>query len=93
MGVQLKWKPGKRDVIFLAFVAMVIVLLILGSGKRTTKPTPNDQVHTHAVTRQACMECHGLNGVRPRPVEHHARGDQCFLCHTQPRGWAGVKQR
>jgi len=87
-----KWKPGKRDVIFLAVVVTVIVLLVLGSGKRTTKPTPGDKVHAHAVTRQACIECHGSNGIRPRPVEHHVKGDQCFQCHTQPQNWTGIKQ-
>jgi len=92
MDSQNKWKPGKKDAVFLAVVMAVIVLLVLGTGKRTTKPAPNDQVHTHAVTRQACMACHGVNGIRPRPVEHHVKGDQCFQCHIQPKGWLGKKQ-
>ncbi len=92
MSTQPKWKPGKKDAVFLAVVMAVIVLLVLVTGKRTTKPTPNDRVHTHAVTRQACMGCHGANGVRPRPIEQHAKGDQCFLCHTQPKSWLGKQQ-
>ncbi|MDQ6959703.1 MAG: hypothetical protein Q9M27_01640 [Mariprofundaceae bacterium] len=87
-----KWKPGKRDAVFAAIVAAVIVLLAFGSGERTTKPTPNDKAHTHATSRQACMACHGSQGVQPRPIEHHAKGDQCFQCHTQPKDWLGKKQ-
>ncbi len=91
MNSQNKWKPGKKDAVFLLVVAGVIVLLLSLPSKRTTKSTPNDKVHTHAVTRQACMQCHGANGIRPRPVEQHAKGDQCFLCHTQPKDWLGKK--
>ncbi len=93
MGTQAKWKPGKKDAVFLAVVAGVIILLVLGGGKRTTKPTPNDAVHTHALTRQACMKCHGPKGIRPRPAINHAKGDQCFLCHTEPKDWVGIKQQ
>jgi len=84
-----KLKPGKKDAAFLLVVVGVIVLLLLLPGKRTTKPTPNDKVHIHAATRQACMQCHGSHGIRPRPADRHAKGDQCFLCHTQPEGWQG----
>jgi len=87
-----KWKPGKRDAIFFAVVVFVIVLLTVGGGKRTTKVTPNDAIHIHATSRQACMNCHGENGIRPRPAQHHDKGDQCFQCHTQPQGWLGKKQ-
>ena len=86
------WKPGGKDAIFLGVVILVIGLLVLGTGKRTTKPTPNDTVHQHALKREACMQCHGATGVRPRPVEHHVKGDQCFQCHTQPAGWLGVNK-
>ncbi|MDQ6957999.1 MAG: hypothetical protein Q9M24_02675 [Mariprofundaceae bacterium] len=92
MDSQNKWKPGKKDAVFLAVIIAVIVLLALGTGKRTTKSTPNDQIHAHAVTRQACMECHGVNGIQPRPLEHHVKDDQCFQCHTQPKDWQGKKQ-
>jgi len=92
MDSQHKWKPGKKDAVFLAVVIAVIVLLVLGTGERTTKPTPNDKVHTHATSREACMACHGSKGVRPRLAEHHVKNDQCFQCHTQPKGWLGKKQ-
>jgi len=92
MSDQKKWKAKKKDAIFAIIVIAVIVLLILGTGNRTTKVTPNNKVHTHAITRQACMQCHGKHGVHPRPVARHVKGDQCFQCHTQPRDWAGAKQ-
>jgi hypothetical protein len=84
------WKPGKRDVFFLTFVAAVVILLVLGTGERTTKPTPNDATHQQAASRTACMECHNADGIHPQP-KRHTKADQCFQCHVQPEGWAGVK--
>ena len=84
------WKPGKRDAFFLAFVAAVVVLLTLGTGERTTKPTPNDPTHQQAATRAACMECHSAEGMHPQPP-HHTKADQCFQCHAQPENWIGEK--
>lgn len=89
-GQNRGWKPGKRDAYFLAFVAAVIVLLVIGTGDRTTKPTPNDETHRNAGSRAACMECHGANGVRPQPLGHTV-ADQCFQCHVQPKEWVGAK--
>ena len=84
------WKPGKRDAFFLAFVAAVVLLLVLGTGERTTKPTPNDATHQQAATRAACMECHSAEGMHPQPP-HHTKADQCFQCHVQPDNWVGAK--
>lgn len=84
------WKSGKRDAFFLAFVAAVILLLVIGTGERTTKPTPNDDTHRQVASRAACMECHGEGGVKPQPPRH-TKADQCFQCHVQPEGWAGAK--
>jgi len=89
-GGKSGWRPGKKDAIFAAVVIAVIVLLTLGTGKRTTRPVPNDEAHIHALKREQCMQCHGPNGVKPRPKAHHAPGDQCFLCHRQPRDWKGA---
>jgi len=88
---QNRWKPGKRDAIFLAIVVAVITALILGTGKRTTKPTPDDAVHQRVTSHMACMQCHGPGGVRPQPAKH-TRATQCFQCHKQPAGWQGVKR-
>jgi hypothetical protein len=84
------WKPGKRDAFFLMFVAAVVMLLVLGTGERTTKPTPNDATHQQAASRTACMECHNAEGTHPQP-ERHTKADQCFQCHVQPEGWVGAK--
>lgn len=84
------WKPGKRDAYFLAFVAAVVVILVLGTGERTTKPTPNDVIHQQAGSRAACMECHSAEGVHPQPPRH-TKADQCFQCHVQPSDWVGTK--
>ncbi len=81
-----RWRPGKRDALFLAIVAGVILLLVLGTSERTTKPVPDDDVHRHATSRAACMSCHGQGGVRPQPAGH-TQADQCFQCHLQPKGW------
>ncbi|MDX8403996.1 MAG: hypothetical protein R8K54_06275 [Mariprofundaceae bacterium] len=84
------WKPGKRDAFFLAFITAVILLLVYGTGERTTKPTPNDDTHQQASTRAVCMACHGADSVHPQP-KHHTKADQCFQCHVQPEGWAGIR--
>lgn len=82
------WKPGKKDALFLGVVVLVITLLVLGSSERTTKPTPDDEVHRTATSHEVCLTCHGADGVRPQPAGH-VSSVQCFQCHTQPKGWAG----
>ncbi|HKI62518.1 MAG TPA: hypothetical protein VKA31_09515 [Mariprofundaceae bacterium] len=86
MAAENTWRPGKRDAVFLAIVAVVIMLLVLGTSERTTKPVPDDDTHMHATSRAACMACHGTEGVRPQP-QGHTKADQCFQCHAQPQGW------
>jgi len=81
-----KWTPGKRDFIFLAVVASVILLLVLGSSDRTTKNVPSDEIHLHANSRAECMTCHAVDGIKPQP-KGHTRADQCFQCHKQPKDW------
>lgn len=83
-----RWKPGKKDAIFLALVGSVVLVLVLGSSEKTTKPTPDDMVHRTATSRAQCMHCHGATGVRPQP-KGHTKNDQCFLCHQQPKDWKG----
>ena len=85
---RASWRPGKRDLLFLGIVAAVVLLLVLGTSDRTTKPTPSDETHQQATTRDSCLSCHAEGGVKPRPVGH-TQADQCFQCHRQPAGWAG----
>lgn len=83
-----RWRPGKRDAIFVAIVAAVVVALSLGSRERRAAATPDDAVHRQVTSRQACLSCHGPGGERPQPVGH-TQADQCFQCHLQPEGWQG----
>ncbi len=93
MTVQQKqiWKPGKRDLVFLALVFAVVLVLVLGSSDRTTVSVPADETHRASISREACMSCHGVNGIKPQSVGH-TKADQCFQCHTQPDGWQGVRK-
>lgn len=88
MTSQRKWKPGKKDAIFLAVVIGVIVVLSVTGGKRTTKDTPNDAIHRAVTSHTECMKCHGPGSAHPQPVGH-TKSIQCFLCHRQPKGWKG----
>lgn len=83
------WQPGKRDAFFLAFVAAVVLLLVLGTGERTTRPTPNDATHQKVTSRTACLNCHDLDQINdPKLDRHkHVKEDQCFQCHMQPDVW------
>ena len=82
------WQPGKRDLMFLALVAAVLLALVLGSSDRTTTAVPSDETHRTVSSRQACLACHGVDGVLPQSPGH-SKADQCFQCHTQPEGWQG----
>jgi len=85
------WKLNKRDALFLGIIALVLLLLVLGTKERTTKPVPDDAVHRQVTKRATCMQCHGAKGVRPQPPGH-VRGGQCFQCHQQPAGWIGNRR-
>ncbi|PJA31494.1 MAG: hypothetical protein CO187_09130 [Zetaproteobacteria bacterium CG_4_9_14_3_um_filter_53_7] len=82
------WQPGKRDLLFFGVIAAVVLVLVLGTSERKTKPVPNDDVHQNASSMAACMTCHGVDGVHPQPKGHIQAG-QCFQCHQQPEGWTG----
>jgi len=86
---QNSWKPGKRDVVFLAIIAAVVLVLVLGTSDRKTIPVPGDEVHRSVTSKAACMTCHDSAGVHPQPITH-TKMDRCFLCHTQPEGWLGA---
>jgi mono/diheme cytochrome c family protein len=84
-----KWQPSKKDMVFFAIVAAVILLLVLGTSDRTTKPVPADKTHMQVTSRAECMACHGVDGVKPQPIGH-SKADQCFQCHLQPKSWGKV---
>jgi len=83
---KLKWQPGKRDLVFLGIIAVVVLILVLGSSERKTRPVPDNETHRSVTSKAACMTCHGNNGVSPQPKGHIQSG-QCFQCHQQPKGW------
>jgi len=86
LDVKKKWQPGKRDFIFLAVVASVILVLVLGTSDRTTKNVPSDAIHLQVTSRAECMACHAVDAIKPQP-KGHTRADQCFQCHKQPQNW------
>jgi len=81
-------KVNKRDYIFIGIVAVVLIVLITGTTERTTKNVPNDETHALATSREACMACHSVDGIKPQPLGH-PKANQCFQCHKQPTNWAG----
>ncbi len=83
------WHMNKRDWVFLGIVLAVILLLVMGTSERTTKPVPSDATHQAVTSRAQCMACHGVDGVKPQPVGH-TKADQCFQCHMQPKNWGKV---
>ncbi len=83
------WKPGKRDLVFLGVIAAVVLVLVLGTTDRKTIAVPSDDTHRSVTAKAACMACHDSAGVHPQPATH-TKMDRCFLCHTQPEGWAGA---
>jgi len=78
---------GRKDMIFLVIVAVVILVLSLGSHERRTMPTPNDATHAQVTSRAQCLQCHDSGGIRPQPLGH-TKANQCFQCHTQPKAWS-----
>lgn len=77
---------SRNDWTFISIVAVVVLVLVVGSSERKTTPTPNDQIHIAATSRAACMSCHGEDGSKPKPPGH-VKADQCFQCHAEPEGW------
>lgn len=83
------WQPGRKDMVFFAIVAAVILLLVLGTGDRSTKSVPSDQTHLQVKSRAECMACHAVDSVKPQPMGH-TKADQCFQCHLQPKTWGKI---
>ncbi|WP_051938123.1 hypothetical protein [Ghiorsea bivora] len=81
-------KISKRDTVFIVIVAIVITFLTLGAKERTTKAVPDDVMHDNVTSREQCMTCHGVDGVKPQPLGH-PKANQCFQCHKQPDHWVG----
>jgi len=85
------WQPGKSDLLFLSVIAAVVLLLVLGTSERKTRPVPNDTIHQTSSSKAECMSCHHAEGVHPQAAGH-TKSEQCFQCHQQPDGWVGGKK-
>jgi hypothetical protein len=79
-----------KDWLFLALVGCVIVIVILVSGKETTRKVPYDKVHSryYDILKQTgskraaekdCESCHNEK-MRPLPKNHPAK-NRCLFCH------------
>jgi hypothetical protein len=87
-------KLVKKDLLFFAFAAAVLAVVILISGKETTKKVPYDAVHraTYDVlaktgsrkeAERGCENCHNEK-MNPLPA-HHPPKDRCLFCHKIER--------
>ncbi len=83
-----------KDLLFLVFVAAVLVVVILISGKETTKKVPFDATHraTYAVlektgsrkeAERGCENCHNAR-MNPLPANHPPK-DRCLFCHKMEK--------
>ena len=88
-------KITKRDWLFIAIIAAVVIVFIVISGPEKTKLVPQDQNHQrfHDMIRDGkskkevdphCAECH--DGVKIRFPENHpakpgAGPMRCLFCH------------
>jgi hypothetical protein len=69
----------KKNFIFIAVTALVILLLYLLSTENVV-PIPFDENHMAVNKEEMCLNCHDENKEYPRKKEHPPK-DQCFKCH------------
>jgi hypothetical protein len=83
-------KITRRDLLAVAFVVLVLVVLITGSGHEKAKPVPADDKHRpfyeaiekgadRVETEKGCTTCHNPR-TDPLPKEHPPK-EQCLICH------------
>jgi hypothetical protein len=73
----------KNNIIFAAFIVIVVLFLFLLSGSKSPQIPKND-IHLQAQTEESCLACHGEGMVSPRKDTHPPK-DQCFICHKRSR--------
>lgn len=87
-------KISRKDVLFLVIICAVLAVVILISGKETTKKVPYDELHRPAYevfaksgskreAEQGCEACHNDQQVR-FPADHPPK-NRCLLCHKMER--------
>ncbi len=83
-----------KDLLFVVFAAAVLAVVILVSGKETTKKVPHDAAHraTYEVLEKSgsrreaergCERCHNEK-MNPLPANHPPK-DRCLFCHKMER--------
>ncbi|NDD64409.1 MAG: hypothetical protein EBZ36_10590 [Acidobacteria bacterium] len=89
-----------RDLIFLLIIATVVGGLYYLSTKNKAHPMPSDPPEHLSVTdREDCLKCHLPEKMGQLEIEHKHPGKwrdkrvSCLLCHTQPKGAAGVNRQ
>jgi len=87
-------KISRKDVLFLVIICAVLTVVILISGKETTRKVPFDALHRSAYDELAktgskreaekgCESCHNDRQV-PFPAKHPPK-NRCLLCHKMER--------
>ena len=80
----------KRDLLFVAGVAVVVaVLYVLSTTGRKPPDIPPDLKHASLTTKQECLACHAPGMESPLNDKHPPK-DQCFECHKLKSGGHGV---
>jgi hypothetical protein len=67
----------------IALVALLVLAALVGLlALRNPQPPvlPSDEVHGPPARVEACLVCHGPDGVDPRS-RNHPLGDDCARCH------------
>jgi cytochrome c553 len=68
-------------VTFIVAAMLAAATLVWYSFRKTRPDIPADQDHIAARRQpEACMTCHGRNGVAPRSA-NHPMGRDCEHCH------------
>jgi hypothetical protein len=65
---------------FIAFAAILLLLLFLLSSGRKAPDIPVDVLHRVITTDAACTECHAPGKAAPLKPSHPPK-EQCMICH------------
>jgi cbb3-type cytochrome oxidase cytochrome c subunit len=88
-------KLGKKDLYFIAPVAVVLLVVLLTSGRDKAPSLPVDERHSgfseklaagrsRVQVEEGCLACHG---PQARPLsKNHPPKEQCLICHRKKAG-------
>ena len=83
----------KKDILLIAGIALVLVILIIGSTRNKGHQIPGDEKHRPFIdavskgldrkaSEEGCVRCHNPRS-RPLPKNHPPK-EQCLICHKIP---------